>query len=153
MSEDKRFIVKATGVISGIVDKFSSDQIIEKIKSTIDESVGEIEMWCEALGDDDGVETVFAEEPFEFEVEELKIVYDRTPSCEHCGENHSDYDATIFYGGLSWCPNCFEANEEIPKKILKEILNEIKPKLEEFEIEYHEKRLKELKAKMKKRKK
>jgi hypothetical protein len=71
---------------------------------------------------------------------EYSITYSDNPSCEHCGDKHSTYAATLNFGGANWCMRCANSNDNFTKKEVKDILKEEKKGLKE----YYQKKLKEL---------
>jgi hypothetical protein len=69
-----------------------------------------------------------------------EVTFVETAGCECCDELEP-YSAMISDGNTYWCLDCWEADkDDIPKKVLKEILQKVK----EAKIKYHQDKIKEL---------
>jgi hypothetical protein len=91
------------GDISG-----TDEQIAKRIKNELDHALGEVEFDGESLPHlgEQGLETMFGTNKSDLRLEEFAIRYDDHPDCEHCGENHDTFAASILLEGVWWCLTC-----------------------------------------------
>lgn len=137
--EDRNFIVTVTFKMNGEVPKripeeYIAGWIAQDFRCETQFSYGDHdfeEYFMAQIGDET---TVTAK------VKEYSIGYSEEPFCEHCGENHSDYGATINIDGVCWCVNCACLDDNFTESEI----NKIREKEKEGLKEYYKKKLEEL---------
>ena len=140
--KNRNFIVNITLKMSGefpsdVDEEFLAQEIAENIHCESHFAYGEHGDYEYFIG------TTSKEEEIDVNVKEYLVSYNDNPYCEHCGQNHSDFAATINLDGTNWCATCAEGAgyfneeelEEICKKEKKGLKNHYKNKLKELEDE------------------
>jgi len=135
--KNRNFIVTIKVKMSGEVPDNAGEGIVE------DAIIDNIDFDTEFRFGEDENEVFFIkakEDSIEVIAEQYSITYSDNPSCEHCGDRHSSYAATINIGGINWCINCANSYENFSGKEVKDILKEEKKGLKK----YYQSKLKEL---------
>lgn len=134
--EDKSFIVTIKVKMSGeMPSEIDGDVIADAIADSVC-------LDTQFAFGEDGMYEYYIGENGEAKVEatEYSITYDDNPSCEHCGDRHSTYAATINIDGINWCTNCANCDDNFSEKEIDEILKQEKKGLKK----YYKQKLKEL---------
>lgn len=77
-------------------------------------------------------------------IRKTEIIYSELPFCEGCGENHTDFGASIMHedGGTSWCIDCWVDDEDCD--FTKEEWEKIRNKEKESELKYYREKVRKL---------
>ena len=142
---NRNYNIKMEFTMSGEVPRrFTSEQLKEHIEGLL----GEVEISSELFDGEkeDYIWTLFPDEYETFDVNEFGYRFIESPSCEHCGDNHTDFGIEIYdcESGVNWCINCGSGyfSTELIKTILKKEKKErkkfLKAKIESIKQELKE---------------
>ena len=139
MSNDRDFIVTVTFKMRGEVPKTIPEEYIAdcvaqdfrcETQFSYDEESFE-EYYMAQIGDESTVSV---------KVREFSVCYDEKPFCEHCGDGHKDFGATISLDGVNWCIDCVCLEDDFTEYEIEQMRKKEKEGLKE----YYKNKLKEL---------